>query len=190
MSAPRARSSVEAHAYLGLHPCPQCGDERFDPVVAVLVEDGVLITRYTGRCRTCRSAREFRFRIDEEWADNDLGPGLTPGPPRFGKSDPSEIIDAGQWLRAADLIMSETPTNILGVSENEWRERQYLFTVAAESVGEVLKFIPDGADRVPSTCFWTDLGREMRDQAPQRFARDKLEHQRAVARELAARYRD
>jgi hypothetical protein len=189
MSAPRARSSVEAHVYMSLHPCASCGDENFDPVVRMIFEDGVLVTRYTGRCRTCRSERDFRFRVDKEWEADEHGPALTPGEPQFGKSDPSEIIDAGQWLRAADLIMAETPSNVLGLSVEEWRERRYLFTAAAESVGEVLKFIPDGADRVPSHCFWTGSGREMLSLVPDRFTRDNLEHQRAIARELAARYR-
>jgi len=174
--------------FMALHPCERCGDESFAPVVQQVTEDGVLITRYTGQCNTCRTVRDFRFRVDKEWADDEQGPPLDPDEPRFGKTDPSEVIDAGQWLRAADQILADTPSNILGVSEAEWRERHFMFTAAAECVGEVAKFIPDGADTVPSTAFWTDSGREMRDRVPDRFERDKLEHLRGVCLELAARF--
>ena len=152
--------------FMALHPCEKCGDESFAPLVRQVVEDGVLVTRYTGQCDTCRTVRDFRFRVDDEWSDEE---------PRFGKDDPSELIDAGQWLRAADQILADTPSNILGVSEAEWAERHYMFTAAAECVGEVVKFIPDGADAVPPQAFWTDSGREMRDRVTDRFERDKLE---------------
>lgn len=170
--------------FMALHPCGRCGDAEFAPVVRQLREDGGLVTRYTGRCGTCRALRDFRFRVDREREDG--GAGLDDV--RFGADDPSEIIDAGQWLRAADRILAETPSNVLGVSAREWRERRYMFTAAAESVGELLKFIPDGADAVPPTAFWTDSGREMRGRAPDRFERDRLEHLRGVCLQLAARF--
>ncbi|WP_203927853.1 hypothetical protein [Virgisporangium ochraceum] len=179
MSVPRARSSDEAHLFMALHPCGVCGDGSFVPVVREVLEDGVLVTHYTGRCDTCRALRDFRFRIDRE----PEGDG-----PRFGGDEPSEIIDAGQWLRGVDRVLAETPSNILGVSEEEWRARRYMFAAAAESVGEVLKFIPAGDDAVPPGAFWTASGREMRDAVPERFERDRLEQLRGVCLELAARF--
>lgn len=166
------------------HPCEQCGDGTFAPVVRMVREGDALLTRYTGRCGTCRSVRDFRFRIDREWDDD----GGSPEEVRFGRSGPSELIDAGQWLRAVDRILSDTPSTVLGVSEEEWRARRYLFTAAAESVAEVLKFIPPDADEVPDGAFWTDDGRAEHDRDPGRFRREALEHLRSVCLGLAARY--
>ena len=154
------------------------------------VEDRVLVTRYGGRCPTCRHEREFRFRIDNELAEDGQTAPLIPGEPEFGRAEPSEIIDAGQWLRSADRILAATPSSVLGVSAEEWRARRYMFRAAAESVGEVLKFIPDDADEVPDRSFWTDDGRVERDRAPDRFRREKLEHLRLVCLDLAARFAD
>lgn len=173
---------------MALHPCEQCGDGTFAPVVRMLREDGVLLTRYTGRCGTCRSLRDFRFRIDREWTDDGNGPPTDRDELRFGSSGPSELIDAGQWLRAVDRILADTPSTVLGVSEDEWRARRYLFTAAAESVAEVLKFIPPGADEVPDRAFWTEDGRAEHDRDPGRFHREPLEHLRSVCLGLAARY--
>jgi hypothetical protein len=113
---------------------------------------------------------------------------LTAGEPEFGRAEPSEIIDAGQWLRCADRIQAATPASVLGVSADEWRARRYMFKAAAESVGEVLKFIPGDADDVPPRGFWTEDGRAERDRDPHRFRRDRLEHLRLVCLDLAARF--
>jgi hypothetical protein len=175
--------------FMALHPCA-CGDERFAMALRMTEEDGELVTRYTGRCRTCHTVRDFRFRIDDEFAPAGDAPPLTPGEPEFGRAEPSDIIDAGQWLRSADRIVAVTPSSILGVSEEEWRTRRYMFKAAAESVAEVLKFIPADMDDVPDDGFWTDDGRAERDRAPDRFRRDKLERFRSACLELVRRYAD
>ena len=70
--------------FMALHPCERCGDANFVPVVRQVREDGGLVTRFTGRCGTCRALRDFRFRIDREWAD----PGAAPDDMRFGANTP------------------------------------------------------------------------------------------------------
>jgi hypothetical protein len=175
-----ARSSAEAHLYMAIHPCVACGDEHFDATVRNSLVGDELATAYSGPCRTCRADREFRFRIgDDETAT---------GEPEFGRTTPSAIIDAGQWLRCADRILATTPNTVLGVSEDEWQARRFLFKAAAESVGEVLKFIPDGADGVPERGFWTADGRAERDRAPERFHRAPLERLRLACLDLTATY--
>jgi hypothetical protein len=176
--------------YMALYPCG-CGDERFAAALRMTLEDGVLVTHYSGRCRTCHTQRDFAFCIDDEFSPDGDDPPLTPGEPEFGRgTEPSEIIDAGQWLRSADRIVAVTPSNILGTSEEEWLARRYMFKAAAQSVGEVLKFIPADLDDVPDRAFWTDDGRAERDRAPDRFRRDKLERFRHACLELASRYSD
>jgi hypothetical protein len=193
MPAPRARTSAEAHLYMALNPCPGCGDEQFHVTVHTTLVDGDLLTRYTGPCRTCTAAREFSFDIGDSGDSGDvgdIGDIDSAGEVEFGRDEPSALIDAGQWLTCAERIIASTPTTILGVSEDEWRARRFMFRTAAESVGEVLKFIPDGADAVPPQAFWTDDGRAARDRTPDRFRRAHLHRLRAACLELVARYED
>ena len=70
----------------------------------------------------------------------------------------------------------------------EWHARHFLFRTAAGSVGEVLKFIPDGADSVPPQGFWTDEGRAEHARAPDRFRRAELERLRLACLDLTATY--
>jgi hypothetical protein len=189
MAVLHARSSAEAHLYMAIHPCAACGDDQFDTVVRNSLAGDDLVTAYQGPCRTCRADREFRFRIDDETVADGESPPLATGEPEFGRATPSTIIDAGQWLRCADRILDTTPNNVLGVSEDEWQARRFLFKAAAESVGEVLKFIPDGADGVPEHGFWTADGRAERDRAPGRFRRAPLERLRFACLDLTATYR-
>jgi len=39
---------------------------------------------------------------------------------------------------------------------------------------EVLKFIPEGAEEVPPSGFWSERGRKLRADSPRRFRRDEL----------------
>ena len=45
---------------------------------------------------------------------------------------------------------------------------------AADAVGEVIKFLPDGADVVPDEAVWSDLGRQSRARNPELVTRAKL----------------
>src|SRR5207302_144240 len=110
------------------------------------------------------------------------------GEPEFGRATPSEIIDPGQWLHGADRILETTPTSVLGIDPAESEARRFLFKAAAESVGEVLKFIPDGAETVPPQCFWTAEGRQRYAASPDRFQRTALERLRLACLDLVERY--
>ena len=175
-TALHARSSAEAHLYMAIHPCGDCGDADFDATVRTALAGDDVVTVFSGPCRSCRAEREFRFRIDDATADE------------FGGATPSTIIDAGQWLRCADRILETTPNTVLGVPAEEWQARHFLFRTAAGSVGEALKFIPHGADGVPPQGFWTDEGRAEHARAPQRFRRAELERLRLACLDLTATY--
>ena len=188
MPVPHARSSAEAHLFMMLNPCAGCGDEQFAYAVHLTVVDGDLLTRYAGPCRTCTAPREFTFDIEDEFAVDGQTLPLVPGEPEFGRRTPSTLIDAGQWLTCADRIIAGTPTNVLGVAAPEWETRRYLFKAAAESVGEVLKFIPDDGEVVPAAGFWTEEGRAAHAEDPDRYRRAGLEKLRLTCLDLAARY--
>ena len=87
-------TSAEAHIYMDQRPCT-CGDIEFDRQSAVMTDGGVLGSRYFGKCRTCGTMREFIF---------EMPPTLRPigNQVEFGGSDPSRLLDAGEWMAIAE----------------------------------------------------------------------------------------
>ncbi len=94
----------------------------------------------------------------------------------------SRVIDCGQWRLAAtvyarraleaDLLFAESPDD-----EELYEEVVDNWELAAASVGEAAKFLPDGAggtDEPPPAVFWTDMGEQARRTDPGRFTRDAL----------------
>jgi hypothetical protein len=159
MHAPLARTDQEAEIYIEMTPCHRCGGQGFSGTSAVIFlgEDGDddLGTRWTGTCTRCGVAREFVFRLP---AEVEVG-GTAPWD--FGTGGPSELLDPGQWMTVADLASRPDP------------EPDPPLALAA--LDEVAKFIPAGADEVPTEAFRTDEGREAYRQNPGRFTRRWLE---------------
>ncbi|MEH1013638.1 hypothetical protein V6U90_11060 [Micromonospora sp. CPCC 206060] len=165
MAPPLARNAVEAHLYLALHPCP-CGEPEFGPTSSVSSSGGDWLVRYAGRCVTCGRERVFEFRqpaeptvpADGDWAD---------GP------EPSELIDAGQWCWLADRY-GDLPVDLAGYSTPAREQARADLSAARAALAEALKFVPDGADEVPESAFWSPLGRQVRADEPGRFRRLRL----------------
>ncbi|WP_113699824.1 hypothetical protein [Nonomuraea lactucae] len=166
-----ARTRDEAHLYLDLHPCA-CGSVETTWDTALADVGGELASRYTGACADCGTEREFLFGLPERET-------MTGEFPTFGGSEPSQLLDAGEWLRVADLTAGDVPTGDPAAA------RQAL-TIATAAVEEVVKFIPAGHDRVPDHAFWSPQGRGVRDAEPGRFALDRLLIVRDAYRDLAA----
>lgn len=164
-----ARTNAEAHLYMDLRPC-SCGAPDFDRKSTVITDGGVLCSRYAGPCRSCGAAREFVFEL--------------PDPIRpirdeieLGGSDPSRLLDAGEWLAVADAHARRQPGT-----------RRDLDTARA-AIEEVLKLVPAGAERVPDDAFTTAHGRAVRDAEPGRFRRVRLEAVLGAYRDLLAKSR-
>ena len=169
MTVPLARSSEEAHLYMELHPCA-CGEADLDAVSSVGRVDGDWISRYTGRCVECRRERVFEFRQPEELA--------VPGEGAWAAgAQPSELLDAGEWLFVADAYGS--------AETDAGPQVRTDLLAAAAALDEVLKFLPDGADEVPESAFWSVRGRAVRAAEPGRFRRARLEAARGVYRSAA-----
>lgn len=179
-----ARSRDEAHLYLDLHPCDWCGSVDTDWDSALTGDGGVPARRYHGTCGGCGQAREFVFRAPERPA--------APPPDEivfFGGSEPSRLFDAGQWRTIADVGVQEGSAPSTGDRAGDLERRQ-AFAVAVAALSEVLKFIPDGADAVPESAFWTEYGRAVREQHPEHFTRADLERTRHSYRsEMAELFR-
>jgi hypothetical protein len=146
-----------------LHPCA-CGLATFEQRHWLEERGDDLIAIYEGPCRGCRKTRRFELRLIDD---------LPPAPPAFGGPTPSQIIDPGEFLAAAERAAGQVPDDIAArpLHERAVARRQLALAVAA--LDEVLKFIPDGEDRVPATAF--DGARAAYDADPARFDRGSIE---------------
>lgn len=162
-----ARTSAEAHLYMDLHPCT-CGDIEFDRQSAVITEGELLCSRYAGPCRSCGSPRVFVFELPEA-----IRP-IRNDRVDFGGSDPSRLLDPGEWMAVADYFAKLDP----GTPDD--------LDIACAAVEEILKFVPAGDERVPDEAFRTERGRAVRDAEPGRFRRPRLEAVLGAYRDLVA----
>ena len=171
MTLPVARTRDEAHLYMDLHPCEECGAIDVVWRHATVYVDGGIGGGYFGSCPGCGAKREFVFALPErEWVVAEF--------PNFGGPEPSRLLDAGEWLWVADRAAGNAPAG------DPAGERRAL-ALASQAVAEVLKFIPDGEELVPEAAFWTERGREVHSAEPGRFSRGRLQVVRDTYRELA-----
>ncbi|GIG57044.1 hypothetical protein Lfu02_14160 [Longispora fulva] len=160
MTVSYARSSEEAHIYMDLHPCA-CGEVRFARDSALLAGDAGTLRRYTGACSGCGRNRDFMFR----WPTGPQ-PRIEGGRIWIGGDQPSELVDAGQWLLIADSAAERSAPR--GEPGDRARAVE-LLDYAQAAVGEAAKFVPQGADAVPGSACWTEMGRRLFDARPDRF---------------------
>lgn len=169
MVLPVVRTRDEAHLYLDMHPCASCASMDAEWQNSLVTVRGELVTRYSATCHGCSVEREFLFALPER----DV---LPEGYPTFGGSEPSQLLDAGEWLWVADLAATHASTDESGQA----------LAVAVAAIDEVFKFIPPGQDEVPDTAFWSDRGREVLGAHRARFRRDRLVVDRETYRRLAS----
>jgi hypothetical protein len=169
-----ARTRDEAHLYLDLHPCKTCGSVETDWSTGLTTVEGELVNRYAGVCGECEEPREYLFGLPDH-------PVTPQGYPTFGGDEPSQLLDAGEWLWVADLTAGNVPTH-------DSDEAHHALAVAAAAIEEIVKFIPSGQDEAPADAFWSERGREMRAAEPGRFQLDRLMIVRDTYRDLAAQH--
>lgn len=168
---PLARTSLEAHLYMDLRPCP-CGEAGFDRSSSVIVlDDGDLASRYTGSCARCGTAREFVFRLPpapagppEDEREDGTGDGI-----RYGGPEPSQLLDAGEWLWVADRYARAVPADPHRLRDPDRRRARARLAGAVAALDEVLKFVPPAGAQVPATAFWSALGGSVHTREPGRF---------------------
>lgn len=151
-----------------LHPCPACGEPEFDAVSAVRETGAGWVVRYAGACVECGRERVFEFRQPGETRVPDEG-AWAPG------GEPSELLDAGEWLFVADTYASAPAGPEASTVD---------LRAAAAALDEVLKFLPDGAAALPDEAFWSERGQAVRAAEPGRFSRVRLLAARATYAQL------
>lgn len=163
-----ARTRDEAHLYLDLHACEECGSIDVTWENALVNVAGEILNRYAGRCPGCGTDREFFFGLPKQEV-------MPQGYPTFGGGEASQLLDAGEWLWVADMTAGNVPADNAGQA----------LAIAIAAVEEVVKFIPPAQDEVPDGAFWSDRGRQVRNAEPGRFRRDRLLVVRDTYRDLA-----
>src|SRR5262249_52377583 len=150
--------------YMELHPC-RCGETRGPQRHALVSRGDDLVAAYEDACARCGRTRRFDFVLDPELVPAD----------QFGGSRPSTIVDAGQYLPAADAAAQQVPGNAKRLAGEDRQRASWFMTRAVNAMGEVLKFIPPGADQVPPAAFFTEHGRAICAREPGRFRKVRLE---------------
>jgi hypothetical protein len=184
MPVPYARTYDEAYLFMDLRPCP-CGESEFERSSTSTPSDGDPVIRFTGTCPNCGRRREFSFRMPEELPELDFEVNYGPA------AEPSQLLDAGEWLGVAELYEAVARERLGGADERELDNDEvtriyYLLSSAVAATDEVLKFLPDGAPAVPETAFWSQAGRLVFESSPDRFTREGLVAERdESARRLA-----
>jgi hypothetical protein len=148
-----------------LHPC-ECGVPSFEQRHWLEERGDELLAIYEGPCRGCKKVRRFELTLIDD---------LPPAPPAFGGPEPSQLIDPGEFLAAAERTAEQVPADVATRPPHERTSAKKELGVAIAAIEEVLKFIPEGEERVPATCF--NGTRPIYDRDPARFERASLVEQ-------------
>ncbi|MDT9688413.1 hypothetical protein Q5762_08590 [Streptomyces sp. P9(2023)] len=171
-----ARSSFEAHLYMDLHPC-ECGSGDFDRQHRLEQRGDDIVAVYEGACRQCGTARRFAFRMAGE---------IPPPPPAFGGSQPSEIIDPGEFAEVAFRISESAGLQLLRTPKSERYKLRDAVAYTVAAFEEMLKFLPPGEDAIPASAFTSEVGKARYRREPRKYSRDILEMNVRQARAVLA----
>ncbi|WP_043635289.1 hypothetical protein [Nonomuraea candida] len=103
----------------------------------------------------------------------------------------SELLDPGQWVLISATYARRALEGGLFYAAGPPDPERYDSVAAdwgfaADAVAEALKFFPEGAAELPPEEFWTEMGRQARDDEPARFTRERLEGDLAFYRQSLA----
>lgn len=163
-----ARSSLECRLCIELDVCA-CGQTPGELAHRLVSRDEGLVALYEGSCTGCGRSLSYAFVLGDEIVAAD----------KFGGREPSQVIDAGQFLREADRA-------VLRVTDSPTSQNLYWLGRAIACLEEVLKWIPDGEESPPASAFFTDDGLRVFHEEPGRFRRSRLAAVHAAYQELRA----
>ncbi|MDR6976412.1 hypothetical protein J2X68_003103 [Streptomyces sp. 3330] len=111
---------------------------------------------------------------------------IPPPPPAFGGTEPSEIIDPGEFAEVASDVSRRAGLEILNTPESEHHRHRGALAYAVAAVEEVLKFIPPGQDAVPAEAFTSEAGKARYEKDRGKFDRDMLQIELRLTRQILA----
>lgn len=165
-----AHSIEEIRLYLKIAGCDRCGKARrwrLEENPPPTVPGNVIIA---WDCPACGAKSHEDFAIEQgEHAAKSGYP-----PPINSTEDRSRLIDAGQWITLAQLLMQEAKGG-----KDKSRARM-LNLQAGQCYDEALKFYDDAENELPpAEAFFTKGSQARFRDAPQQFARSRLIGERA-----------
>ena len=83
----------------------------------------------------------------------------------------SQLVDAGQWVMVAQVYARRAFDRDFSLAggtgtPQERRLVELDWEYAAEAQGEALKFVPEGANLLPETAIWSELGQRALAEQP------------------------
>jgi hypothetical protein len=151
-----ARSSLECRLFIELDVCA-CGQTPGELAHRLVSRDERLVALYQGSCARCGRSLEYAFPLADEIVAAD----------KFGGTEPSQLIDAGQFLRESDRAVRRA-------GDAPAPQKLFLLGRAIACLEEVLKWIPDGEETPPAWAFFTEDGLRFSREEPGRFRRPRL----------------
>jgi hypothetical protein len=174
------RSVAEEHLYMDLHPCA-CGESDWRKLQhGTRSVDGELVSYFEGPCPQCGAARQFLFIVP-------MVPHTTAGA-SYGGQQPSQILDAGQFLAVSEGLARSVPASPDGLDEAARRSAYSRLAWAVAALEEVLKFIPEGADEVPDAALSSAESARYRRDLPGQFRRLRLGARLQAYREILQKF--
>ncbi|MFD6099173.1 hypothetical protein ACFVWN_07935 [Nocardiopsis flavescens] len=162
-----ARSIAEAHLYLEIQVCETC-NLRWDGSQHSLRTLGDRpVAVYSVSCSSCGAQRQWEFLMPRE----PLPPGA------LGGTEPSKIMDPGEFHAASDVYFALARDAVEQAVPGEYEKVAILLRRSIHALAEVPKFIPPAEDRVPAELIVSEVGRASYLRNPDRFVRDRIEHE-------------
>jgi len=156
-----ARSSLECRLYIELHPC-DCGCPVNDLHHRMVMRDNRLAALYEATCAQCHGPIEYVFVLADEIVAAE----------KFGGTQPSTIIDAGQFMRESDRVAQSV---VLSTRDPTHDARNlHSMARAIACLEEVMKWVPEPLEIVPADAFFTEHGKQFAAREPMRFRRSRL----------------
>ena len=91
----------------------------------------------------------------------------------------SPLVDAGQWVMVAQVFARRAFDRDFSLADghgtpHERRLVELDWEYAAEAQGEALKFVPEGADVLPQTAIWSEVGQRALAEQPDNLVPAKI----------------
>ncbi|MDX6260487.1 MAG: hypothetical protein QOH84_2175 [Kribbellaceae bacterium] len=161
-----ARTLAEAQVYVSLMTVT---DESLPAVQPTPIEPGVNSVEGEDAWTLTTTAGELVVPYASEQAARTVGS-------RFGLGV-SQLVDAAQWVLVAETYVRRAMAADAAYTGGPDQDRvsvELNWEFAADAVGEALKFLPEGAEDVPESGVWSELGTQTWAQNPQMLTRSKL----------------